>query len=198
MNAKLKLRILAIAAMAAASAPAVADLGRLSVRSGLDQTCRGTIVATGEEARILRSDPTALKLQSSVPGFAASVSKLKSGSVRISLFSTSAVRDPIVNVTVAVGGLSQSYTAMLDAPKLGAGHSGGTAAVTGRSGYNPSTVSQTPNAKRRAHSYGYRDPASSPSSPIPKKSRRSTSGSTPSKRASPSAKKSARSSLTAS
>lgn len=147
--------------MAAASAPAVADLGRLSVRSGLDQTFRGTIVATGEEARILRSDPTALKLQSSVPGFAASVSKLKSGSVRISLFSTSAVRDPIVNVTVAVGGLSQSYTAMLDAPKLGAGNSGGTAAVTGRSGYNPSTVSQTPAAKRRAHSHGYRDPASS-------------------------------------
>lgn len=147
--------------MAAASAPAVADLGRLSVRSGLDQTFRGTIVATGEEARILRSDPTALKLQSSVPGFAASVSKLKSGSVRISLFSTSAVRDPIVNLTVAVGGMSQSYTAMLDAPKLGAGNSGGTAAVTGRSGYNPPTVSRTPSAKRRAHSYGYRDPASS-------------------------------------
>lgn len=105
------IKIIAASLLTAASLQAFAGLGSLSVHSALGEPFSGSIVVTGEEAKVLLSQKGAARVGGAP--LRVSVSKQGNNAV-VHLRSSRKINDPLLSFTLSVGQQGRQYTALLD------------------------------------------------------------------------------------
>lgn len=111
MKQQHSIKVIAASLLTAASLQAFAGLGSLNVHSALGEPFSGSIVVTGEEAKILLKQ----KGSARVGGAPLRVSVSKQGNNAIvHLRSSSKINDPLLSFSLSVGQQGRQYTALLD------------------------------------------------------------------------------------
>ncbi|MCP2039723.1 FimV-like protein [Neisseria sp. HSC-16F19] len=105
------IKVIAASLLTAASLQAFAGLGSLSVHSALGEPFSGSIVVTGEEAKVLLNQ----KGSARVGGAPLNVSVRKQGNnAVVYLRSSQKINDPLLSFSLTVGQQGRQYTALLD------------------------------------------------------------------------------------
>ncbi|WP_156471604.1 FimV/HubP family polar landmark protein [Snodgrassella sp. CFCC 13594] len=112
MNNRHQLKIIAISLCTMLAGSAWGALGGLQVKSALGEPFSGTIVVSGDEAKVLLKQG---KPNISGASLQAQVVAQGDGAV-IRLHSSQPIRDPLLTFNVSVGHQGRQYTALLDPP----------------------------------------------------------------------------------
>ncbi|MFD1245576.1 FimV/HubP family polar landmark protein [Paralysiella testudinis] len=113
MNQRNQIKIIAASLCAAVSMQVLAGLGGLQVQSGLGEPFSGSIVVTGEEARLLLSNNGAAVI-TGAPLRATVVRQGDNAVLR--LRSSQAIQEPLLSFGLVVGGQGRQYSAIMDPP----------------------------------------------------------------------------------
>ena len=113
MNQRNQIKIIAASLCAAVSMQVWAGLGGLQVQSGLGEPFSGSIVVTGEEAKILLNNSNAAV----VTGAPLRATVVRNGdNAVIRLRSSQPIQEPLLSFGLTVGGQWRQYSAMMDPP----------------------------------------------------------------------------------
>ena len=113
LNQRNQIKIIAASLCAAVSMQVWAGLGGLQVQSGLGEPFSGSIVVTGEEAKLLLSNNNAAV----VTGAPLRATVVRQGdNAVIRLRSSQPIQEPLLSFGLTVGGQGRQYSAMMDPP----------------------------------------------------------------------------------